>query len=72
MLFKTISDLYKRRFDKEAGMNEYIAATLAKPFPDPLSQVTPINDPDPTTTTASAAPGASNGKTAAAIKPSNK
>jgi len=57
MLFKTISDLYKRRFDKEAGMNEYIAATLAKPFPDPLSQVTPINDPDPTTTTTNTTTG---------------
>jgi hypothetical protein len=71
-LFKTISDLYKRRFDKEAGMNEYIAATLAKPFPNPTSEVTPINDPEPaTTTTTSATPAPANGKTAV-TKPNKK
>jgi hypothetical protein len=66
MLYKTVSDLYKRRFDKDAGMNEYIAATLAKPFPNPTSEVTPINDPDPVTTTgaATATPAPANGKTA--------
>lgn len=57
-LYKTITDLYKRRFDKDAGMNEYITATLAKPFPNPNSEVTPINDPDPvTTTTTGSVPG---------------
>jgi hypothetical protein len=61
-LFKTVSDLYKRRFDKEAGLNEYIAATLAKPFPNPTSEVTPINDPDPvTTTTTTTGVGAASG-----------
>lgn len=50
-IFKTIQDLYKRRFDKEVGLNEYIAAVVAKPFPDPTSAVTPVNDPDPVTTT---------------------
>jgi tetratricopeptide (TPR) repeat protein len=50
-IFKTISELYKRRFDKDAGLNEYMAATLAKPFPNPTSEVTPINDPDPVTNT---------------------
>jgi hypothetical protein len=73
-LFKQISDLYKRRFDKDAGMNEYIAATLAKPFPNPTSEVTPINDPDPadtttTNTSTSATPAPANGKTAV-TKPS--
>ncbi len=67
-LFKQISDLYKRRFDKDAGMNEYIAATLSKPFPNPTSEVTPINDPDPadatTNTSTSATPAPTNGKTA--------
>jgi hypothetical protein len=67
-LFKTISDLYKRRFDKEAGMNEYMTATLAKPFPNPTSEVTPINDPDPVTTSTTGsvpAAGAPNGNGAA-------
>ena len=66
-LFKQISDLYKRRFDKDAGMNEYIAATLAKPFPNPTSEVTPINDPDPVTTTTGGSVGA-NGSAAAPVK----
>ena len=73
-LFKTVQDLYKRRFDKEAGLNEYMTATLAKPFPNPTSEVTPINDPDPattTTTTGTAAPAPANGKTAV-TKPNNK
>ncbi|MFL6468588.1 MAG: hypothetical protein ACJ72Z_11585 [Pyrinomonadaceae bacterium] len=69
-LYKSIQDLYKRRFDKEAGMNEYITATLSKPFPNPTSEVTPINDPDPVTTTSTAAPATpANGKTAASTKP---
>jgi len=74
-LLKQIQDLYKRRFDKETGMTEYIAATTAKPFPDPTSAVTPINDPDPVTTTTSTAapvvqkPVSTNGKTATATKP---
>lgn len=70
-LYKSIQEIYKRRFDKEAGMNEYIAATLAKPFPNPTSEVTPINDPDPVTTTSTAAPAApSTAKTGTPTKPS--
>jgi hypothetical protein len=64
-LLKTIQDLYKRRFDKETGMNEYIAVVIAKPFPNPTSEVAPINDPDPApTTTTSTATTPANGKTA--------
>jgi len=74
-LFKQVQDLYKRRFDKETGLNDYIAATLAKPFPNPTSEVTPINDPEPTetttttTTTPAATKPATNGKTAVTTKP---
>ncbi len=50
-LFKIIQSLYKRRFDKDAGLDAYIATTLAKPFPNPTSEVTPISDPEPATTT---------------------
>jgi hypothetical protein len=56
-------------------LNEYIAATLAKPFPNPTSEVTPINDPEPTetttttTTTPAATKPATNGKTAVTTKP---
>jgi hypothetical protein len=72
-LYKQITDLYKRRFDKDAGLNEYIAAAIAKPFPNPNSEVTPINDPEPveTTNTTSAAPATkpATGKTAVTTKP---
>ncbi len=66
VLFKTVQDLYKRRFDKEAGLNEYIAAAIAKPFPNPTSEVTPVIDPDPVTTTTSSTTTTApvNGKTA--------
>jgi len=60
-LFKQVQELYKRRFDKEANLNEYVAATLAKPFPNPMSEVTPINDPDPAVTTNTTGVGAANG-----------
>ena len=50
-LYKIIQSLYKRRFDKDAGLADYMATTLAKPFPNPTSAVEPISDPEPTTTT---------------------
>jgi len=68
-LLKTIQDLYKRRFDKETGMDAYLATTTAKPFPNPTSEVTPIIDPDPVTTTSTTGTTPTNGKTATAIKP---
>ena len=69
VLYKRVQDLYKRRFDKDSAManlNTYITSSIAKPFPNPTSEVTPINDPDPatTTTTTSATPAPANGKTA--------
>ncbi|MGB7207598.1 MAG: hypothetical protein WBD27_02955 [Pyrinomonadaceae bacterium] len=50
-LYKIIQDLYKRRFDKDTGVDAYIVATVAKPFPNPTSEVTPVSDPEPATTT---------------------
>jgi hypothetical protein len=71
-LYKIMQDVYKRRFEKETGLNEYIAATVAKPFPNPTSEVTPVSDPEPAKTTTGASdtaqPAATNGKTAAAAK----
>ena len=46
-LYKIIQDVYKRRFDKDAGLDTYLASTLAKPFPNPTSEITPISDPEP-------------------------
>jgi hypothetical protein len=50
-LYKIIQDLYKRRFGKDTGVDAYIAATVAKQFPNPTSEVTPVSDPEPVTTT---------------------
>jgi hypothetical protein len=50
-LYKMIQSLYKRRFEKETGLDAYIATTLARPMPNPASEVMPVEDPEPTTTT---------------------
>ena len=70
-LQKTVQDLYKQRFEKDTGLTEFIAASIAKPFPNPTSEVTPINDPEPvtTTTTGTATPAASTGTAATTTKP---
>jgi len=61
-LYKQVQDLYKRRFDKEVGINEWVASAVAKPLPDPTSAVQPISDPEPAkTTTTTTGVGAANG-----------
>lgn len=74
-LLATIQDLYKRRFDKETGVNEWVSTATAKPLPDPTSAVQPVVDPETTTTSntttgtsvgLSAVPSTSNG--AASVK----
>lgn len=55
--------LYKRRTDKDAGMEAFVSTMIAKPFPNPTTPVTPVADPEPTptttTTTTTSAPAAS-------------
>ena len=51
-LQKTINDLYNVRFAKTDGVNSWVATTIKKPLPDPVSPVTPVIDPEPATTTA--------------------
>jgi len=48
-LYKAIQTLYTVRFQKQDGIDSWIASTVAKPFPDPTSPVTPI-EPEPTST----------------------
>lgn len=48
---KTIEDLYKLRFQKPEGIDAYIASTVAKPMPNPTTEVTPVVEADTTTTT---------------------
>jgi hypothetical protein len=76
-VYKQIQALYTVRFGgKQEGIDTWIATAVAKPFPDPTSAVTPVND-DATTTnttggTATAnAPASTGVKTATAnpIKP---
>jgi tetratricopeptide (TPR) repeat protein len=60
-LYKIMQGLYKRRFDKDTGLDAFVSTTLAKPFPNPTTPVTPIADPEPattTTTTTTSAPAA--------------
>lgn len=81
-LYKIMQDVYKQRFDKETGLDAYISTTVAKPFPNPTSEVTPVEASEPvkTSTSTTAAPAtaqpakaaAANGKTATTIKPNKK
>ena len=52
-LYRDLTILYEGRFpDKgKAGLDAYISSVTAKPLPNPTTPVTPVNDPDPTTTT---------------------
>lgn len=71
-VYKQIQALYTVRFQKQDGINEWITATVAKPFPDPTSAVTPVIDTDASTSSGPAAtPAAAPAKPAAngPIKP---
>ena len=71
-LYKVMQGLYKRRFEKDAGLDAYVSTTLAKPFPNPTTPVTPISDPEPTTTTGTAAPATAAPASTTAAKPATK
>ena len=62
-LQKQLQILYKRRTDKDTGMEAFVAGMISKPFPNPTTPVTPVSDPEPTptttTTTTTSAPAAS-------------
>lgn len=62
---KNVADAYKVRFAKETGVDEWISATVKKPFINPTTPIAPISDPEPTTTT-TGTPGASTGNPAGA------
>lgn len=52
-LYTDLQELYKQRFEKDAGLPEWVAAATAKPFPDPTSAVQPVVEEATTTTTTS-------------------
>jgi hypothetical protein len=61
-LYKEVQRLYKLRFEKDTGVNEWVATAVAKPLPDPTSAVQPSADPEPAkTTTTTTGVGAANG-----------
>ena len=70
-LYKDLSILYEGRFQKKDGLDAYIATVTAKPVPDPSTPITPVNDPEPTTTTGAAPATAAPASTTAA-KPATK
>jgi hypothetical protein len=73
-VYKTLQALYEQRFEKKDGLAAYILTSTSKPLPNPTSEVTPIADPEPKTTTTgktapAAKPAATSGKTATSTKP---
>lgn len=49
-LYNNVKTLYNVRFDKETGVDEFIASTTQKPMPNPTSEVTPVVVEPPTAT----------------------
>jgi len=51
-LFEKLQALYKIRFDKTDGINDYVSTVMSKPMPDPATAVTPVvEETKPATTT---------------------
>jgi hypothetical protein len=66
-LYKDLTILYEGRFNKKDGLDAYIASVTAKPVPNPTTPITPVNDPE--TTTTSSAPATARPATATATTP---
>ncbi len=71
---KNVADAYNLRFGKTEGVDAWINATIAKPFTNPTTPVTPIVDPEPgaaptTTTTTTITPPATVKPAPPATKP---
>jgi len=45
-VYKTLQTLYTVRFQKQDGIDAWIASAVTKPLPDPTSTVTPVVDAD--------------------------
>lgn len=50
---QNVEAAYKLRFGKVDGVDTWIASVSNKPFPNPTSPITPVSDPETTTTTTS-------------------
>lgn len=67
-LYKDLTILYEGRFNKKDGLDAYISSVTAKPLPNPTTPITPVTDPEPTTTTSAPA----SAKPASATTTTNK
>lgn len=57
-LYKDLTVLYEGRFNKKDGLDAYIASVTSKPVPNPTTPITPVNDPETTTTSSAPATAA--------------
>ncbi len=67
-----LKTLYTVRFEKEDGLDSYIASAIKKPLPDPTQPVQPVEDPEkPADATGTTTPNGANTvqKSAPAAKP---
>jgi hypothetical protein len=71
-LYKQLQVLYKRRTDKDSGLEGYVASMIAKPFPNPTSPVTPAAELEPATTTTGSAPSTAAPASTTVAKPVTK
>jgi hypothetical protein len=55
-MYKNLQDAYKLRFAKTEGLDSWIAATVSKPMPNPLTAITPVFDAETKTTTSTSTP----------------
>lgn len=55
-LKKNAEQAYQLRFERTTGFDSWVAASVAKPFPNPLSPVQPVAEPSPTGSVATAQP----------------
>jgi hypothetical protein len=65
-LYTKLKELYAFRYDgKTEGIDTFVATVMSKPMPDPTTDVTPVKEAAPvtTSTTSTAAPGATKSST---------
>ncbi len=69
-LYKTIQAIYDSRFPgQKVGVDAWLSTAIAKPMPNPLSEVTPVVEETTTISTTLAPATVTNSKTATVTKP---
>jgi hypothetical protein len=72
-IYDQIAKIYESRFGKKDGIDSWLSTAVAKPMPNPTTDVTPVVETDAATTTTTtssvAAPAAGAAKTATVTKP---